>query len=228
MCVMNDDIAMYIADEDEQFVLPIRDCFTDQGYPVKCYGSARNFIESLDVNGRGVLIIDAEISGSRGFDILKVLKENHVNLHPIVLLPDENWESLRMAFKLGAVDVFCKSEQVSRIIRLAGQLFEYEQNLTYLRELEREVDAVMSSLSKKEEILLMYLAEGLSSKEISNKSGANARTSDVHRHNIFKKFSVHSLPQLMYKLAMAGFYNKSELFRGSMCANDFAFKRTVL
>lgn len=206
---------VHIIDDDADFTEIVRAVVKNHTDDVKTYINADEFIKDLNPLIRGVVLLDLELPGMSGFGVLDHLMRHNIHIPVVVLSAYDDWESVRGAFKRGALDFLPKSSSLLKISNLVSECLKLEQKMSSARVTEQEVYDALQTLSKREREVLNYLADGYTSKEISRISGVAPRTADVHRHNIFQKFSVNSLPQLMNKLAKAGFYNNTHGWAGN-------------
>jgi FixJ family two-component response regulator len=198
---------IYIIDDDTQFIDIVSTVLKKPDRILKTYTSSDDFLRNIDESIKGIVLLDLELPGASGFSVLEYLGERKINIPVVVLSAYDDWESVRGAFKRGALDFLPKSSSLLKIARLVTECLYLEKKMNSVRRVELEVERAINTLSKREEVILQFLSEGYTSKEISRVLGVAPRTADVHRHNIFRKFQVKSLPQLMGKLAKAGFYN---------------------
>ncbi|MCA8927266.1 MAG: response regulator [Alphaproteobacteria bacterium] len=198
---------VYIVDDDIHFIEIVSPVLRGPDRRVDVYTDGVEFLENIHAGVSGMVLLDLELPGLSGFAILDQLMERKVHLPIVVLSTYDDWESVRGAFKRGALDFLPKSSSLLKISSMVSECLRLENEFNSVRVVEKEVDNAVRTLSKKEKEILQYLSDGRTSKEISRICGVAPRTADVHRHNIFQKFGVNSLPQLMSKLAKAGFYS---------------------
>src|SRR5690625_3392159 len=76
---------IYIVDDDEAVRDSLRWLLEANGYRVKCYPGAEQFLEAYDPEQVGVLIVDVRMPGMSGLELQEVLIERQAPLPTVFI-----------------------------------------------------------------------------------------------------------------------------------------------
>ncbi len=159
----------------------------------------RRLIDSLQLHGPDLILLDLNMPQMNGIDTLKMLQERFPELKVIILSSYYQPELLREIKSLGARGYLPKSSSVpvlqQAIERVAdGKLwFEDAQN-SFPEVSAYFLDSFMKKylLTKREVEIIRMIGNGLSTKEISEKLYVSKFTINTHRRNISRKLDIHT------------------------------------
>ena len=77
-------------------------------YNVSAFDSANKFLESLDENSSGCILLDIRMPGMSGDEMVLELKNRKINLPIIVITADYNVDAKRKAEEINAVGFYRK------------------------------------------------------------------------------------------------------------------------
>lgn len=97
-----------IVDDSTVNNIMLENLFADQGYETYSVVESESAMEALDTFQPDILLLDIMMPGMSGFDILKQMKENSINIPTIVLTAYKNNEYEKQAKELGAEAYFTK------------------------------------------------------------------------------------------------------------------------
>lgn len=161
------------------------------------------------------LLLDLHLPKVQGIDVLKYLSVHHPHIKVLVISMFGDPSIYRKAVKLGAKAYVLKQADPEVIIMalklvMKGETFYSKDILEKKNFSEGPVKAPkiipLASLTKREEQILMLIAQGLTNKEIAEKLYLSFKTVDNHRTNLMKKIKVHNVTGLI-KYAMANGYD---------------------
>ncbi len=105
---MNGETTIYIVEDDE----PVRDSLTalleSEGYTAVPYGSAEDFLAHFHPGGGACLLLDLELPGKSGLELLEILGHRMHHLPVIVITGKADLGARSKALDLGAAAVFLK------------------------------------------------------------------------------------------------------------------------
>ena len=159
-------------------------------------------IESLKPD---IVLLDLDMPGMNGIDVLKKLKEKKSKQKVIILTIHNEIEYLQKAMEIGVSGYTLKDSEYA-VLRKAilsvnvGENF-IDSTLTpalkekeYSKKVQKENEN-SGKLSIREMDVLCYLAEGLYNKEIASNLKISEKTVKNHVSNIFKKIGVSDRTQ---------------------------------
>ena len=155
-----------------------------------------------------VIVLDLNMPGTGGLDVLQTLKAAQPALKVIVLTMHGGREYVARAMKGGADAYLLKDSAVQDLVAaveavLAGGTYFSPSIQGLMAELLRGEAAVQrgTSLTEREREVLGWLARGLSSKEVAQRLDISVRTVETHRANLMHKLGVKSVA-LMIQVAL--------------------------
>ncbi|MCE2997547.1 MAG: response regulator [Cyclobacteriaceae bacterium] len=161
-------------------------------------------IEKIEREKPAILILDLNLKGSDGLELIEQIRKTNKSLKIVVLTmyPDEFL--IERARKLGANAYLQKSvsneELLEALHKIETSEFYLSKALTEESERRkkfRDHFAHKMKLTKRELELVPLLARGISSAEIADQLSVSALTIDTHRKNIFPKLEINTSIELV-------------------------------
>ena len=161
-------------------------------------------------------VVDLSLPDGEGVELIEDLREANPHFAALVLTASLDKAEHARAVEAGAAGVLHKSAEVDEILDstrrlVAGEtLFSPEELVELLRlagqsrEEEREAQASIEQLTRREREVLLALSEGLSNKQIAERLHMSVDTERTHMMNILNKLGVHSRLQALLFAARHG------------------------
>ncbi|MCH2056295.1 MAG: response regulator transcription factor [Thalassotalea sp.] len=158
-----------------------------------------------------VIVMDVSMPNMNGIDATEIIKEQVPETHVLIFSMHESQEFVSSAIQAGATGYVLKdtsSEEVYFAIKsvVKGQT-HFSSSIAKML-LENPIKMENQKLTTREQVVLSYVAQGFSSKEIARKLDISYRTIEAHRRNIKHKLSIDSLAELVRYAANHGLINK--------------------
>ncbi len=179
--------------------------------------SSAETIRELEKNQPNIALINAHLEDGllRGYHVLQHLQLMSPKTVAIMLIPDCERDLVVDAFRGGARGVFCRIQSIkllSKCIRTVhqGQIWADTRNLAYILEFLTQLKPLrhikpgggMTRLTPRESEVVHLLADGLSTKEISQKLALTEHTIRNYLSAIYEKLGVSSRVELaLYAVA---------------------------
>ena len=192
---------IYIVDDDEAVRDSLRWLLEANGYRVKSFSGAEEFLQAYDPDQVGVLIVDVRMPGMSGLELQEILIARDAPL-PIVFITGHGDVPMAVStMKKGAVDFLEKpfNEAELRDI-VARMLLDANERVTQARA-KRNQQAVLSRLTAREQQVLERIVAGRLNKQIAGDLNISIKTVEAHRANIMEKLEVTTVADLM-KIAL--------------------------
>ena len=166
-------------------------------------GDGIECLEKLKQHNPDVLLLDINMPEKNGLEVLKVLRENKMDIKVLMLTLHNEVEYLIKAVDQG-VDGYIMKDSESAELKRA--IYKVNSGKTYIqpslipelnfrlanRDLEKDK---IKFLTKRELEVLIQVANGMSNKEIALNLNISERTVKNHISNIFKKIDVSDRTQ---------------------------------
>ncbi len=114
------------------------------GYEVSLADSGQEGLERIAAEAPDCVVLDLEMPGMDGFDVLRALERRGVETPVIVYTGTGNFDRCIQAVRLGAAGFVDKSEPMERIVREIETVLERRRLELELRALRRRLDAESS------------------------------------------------------------------------------------
>jgi FixJ family two-component response regulator len=105
---MNEDGIVFVIDHDHSARIGLTSLLRTAGYNIREFASVNEFLDVLNPDVSGCIILDATMPGLSGEELLEELKARGVHLPIIVVSCDDATETRRNAAKMKAVAFYRK------------------------------------------------------------------------------------------------------------------------
>jgi two-component system nitrate/nitrite response regulator NarL len=217
---MSASISVLIADADRMSAHLIADGLTrarNDIVVVAVSNSSDETIRELEKSRPDIALINAHLKDGRlrGYHVLRYLQLLSPKTVAIMLIPDSERDLVVNAFRGGAKGVFCRLQPIkllSKCIRTVheGQIWADTRNLVFILEFLTQLKPLrlvkpgggMTRLTPREAEVVHLLAEGLSTRDISQKLALTEHTIRNYLSAIYDKLGVSSRVELaLYAVA---------------------------
>jgi two-component system, LuxR family, response regulator FixJ len=192
---------VYIIDDDADVRQSLALLGRSVGLNVETYHSAVAFLEALSPVCEGCLVLDIRMPGMSGLDLQQVLNERQCRL-PIIFITGHGDVAMAVrAMRAGAFDFiekpFRDQDLLDRInqavIKNAALRAEYAEHA--------QIRAQLETLTSREREVMGRIVQGQANKVIAIDLGLSERTVEIHRAKVMAKMEVHSLAELVSRVA---------------------------
>lgn len=183
------DRRVYIVDDDAALRLTVRRILTSAGIFTQEFSSGEEFLTKHPTLQTGCILLDVQLPGMRGVEVLSELKRARSPHVVIMLSGGGDIPTAINAIREGALDYV---EKPFRNVRL---LEAVEQGLDAIRAAQPQSGLGsngLGTLTDREKQVLLALAEGAPSKVIAHQLGLSPRTVEAHRASIARKLKARN------------------------------------
>lgn len=200
---MSNDQQVFIIDDDKGVRDSLAFLLKTVGLKAVLYESADDFIKDLDSGLTGVLVLDVRMPGMSGLELQQYLIDQDYNL-PIVFITGHGDVPMAVeAMKKGAIDFIQKPFRDQELLDRIQQALRNNQQQQEADVEILQVKKQISSLTKREKMVMDLVVEGLANKSIADKLSLSQRTVELHRAHVMEKMASNSVAQLVKKVLKA-------------------------
>ena len=193
---------IYIVDDDEAVRDSLRWLLEANGYRVRSFGAAEEFLNAYDPDQVGVLIPDVRMPGMSGLELQEELMARRAPL-PIVFITGHGDVPMAVStMKKGAVDFLEKPFNETDLRTIVANMLQQASERVSQAQAQKSHQAVLSRLTTREQQVLERIVAGRLNKQIAGDLNISIKTVEAHRANIMEKLEVTTVADLM-KIALA-------------------------
>ncbi|MHC1745430.1 MAG: response regulator transcription factor [Syntrophobacteraceae bacterium] len=188
---------VFIVDDDHSHRDSLRFLLESVGLEVRSFSSARDFLDGVDPETPGCLLLDVRMPGMSGLDLQNEFVNAKISL-PIIFITGHGTVPMSVrAIKAGAVDFLQKPYDEQDLFNAIDEAIEQDRQ----RRLEREklggIRQLFDSLTPREQEVFTLVVSGLLNKQIAYRLGIAEGTVKTHRGRIMEKMKAESLADLV-------------------------------
>lgn len=195
---------VYLVDDDASLRKSIRFLLSNHGRETRTFDCGETFLAEHDRLEPGPVLLDVQMKGRNGLDVLKDLASLGSKMPVIMITGHGDIAMAVRAMRDGALDFLTKpfsSAELLKTITLADDQLRDHHAILIHRESAR---IHLKALTPRELQVLNELARGLPNKTIGYDLGISARTVEIHRANLMKKLDVRNFPDALRYAFNAG------------------------
>jgi two-component system CheB/CheR fusion protein len=193
---------IYVVDDDSDVRHAIRSMLEHDGNFVEDYEDGESFLKAYRPDRNACLLLDANLPGINGLDLLKKLKSVGDPVPAIMITGQSDVPMAVEAMKAGAADFLEKPIRGNEILAGVRRALESSHDSGKLTEWRKDAADHLACLTHRQRQIMEMVLAGHPSKNIAADLGISQRTVENHRASIMKKAGVRSLPALA-RLALA-------------------------
>jgi RNA polymerase sigma factor (sigma-70 family) len=193
--------AAHIVDDDSA----IRDSLSlwlgMRGIRCLAYASAESFLDVVQADWRGCVLIDLQLEGIDGLQLQARLVERRVTMPVIFVTGHGDVATARDALKAGALDFIEKPVDNDRLVELVGMAMARDAAQARRHAQAEQLASRMQRLTQREREVMDQVVAGRHNREIAADLGISPRTVEVYKARLMDKLDVRRVADLV-KLAL--------------------------
>ena len=187
---------VFIVDDEQQVRDTVREVLEMAGYVTEAFESAEAFLDAHRPVAGACILIDGNMPGMSGLDLLRHLHDAGDALPAIMLTGQSDVAKAVMAMKAGATDYIEKPVSRDDLLDSVARALDLARDRSkVIAWREAAVNHVASLTDRQRQIMNLVLA-GHPSKNIAADLKISQRTVENHRASIMRKTGAASLPAL--------------------------------
>ncbi len=151
-----------------------------------------------------ILLLDLNLVGKTGFEILKSIRKDYPDLYIAILTMYDSPNVVEKTKKLGANAFLTKNtstDELQEVFLSAGNKFYTSKSLAEKKvnfdAIENDNFPQKAKLTPRELEIIKLYAQGKNKFEIADILCISPKTVETHKNNIFKKLGLHSIADLV-------------------------------
>jgi FixJ family two-component response regulator len=202
----NQSGTVFIVDDDESFLRSVTRLLQAVGYPVRAFGSAKEFLDQLSPEMCGCVVADLQMPGLNGLELQEALGKSANPLPLIFLSAQGDIPTTVHAMRGGAEDFLTKLSPKEKLMNAIERALARDVAERKQRERLRDLRTQFGSLTRREMEVLGHVVRGRMNKQIADELGINLRTVKLHRTNLTRRLQVQSVAELTRLVEEAGLF----------------------
>jgi FixJ family two-component response regulator len=189
---------VFIVDDDQAVRDSLRWVIESAGFTVKAYPSAESFLQGLEPDQPGCLVLDVRMPEMDGLQLQKsLLAENH--LLPIIFVSAHGSVPDAVgALREGAIDFLTKPFDNEVLLERIQSSIELDRKRREARQQQESIGARMAKLTLRERQVLELIVMGKPNKIVAAELGISTKTVEIHRSRVMEKLAARNLAELIH------------------------------
>jgi len=193
---------VFIVDDDEAMRDSLTWLLEGNGYQVRSFSSAEQFLSAYDASQVSCLILDVRMPGMSGPELQERMIAENINI-PIVFITGHGDVPMAVStMKRGAIDFIEKPFDESELRALVERMLQKARTDHSAAREQRAAKDLLGKLTTREQQVLERIVAGRLNKQIADDLGISIKTVEAHRANIMEKLNVNTVADLL-RLALS-------------------------
>ena len=187
---------VHVVDDDEVVRKATARLLTAAGFQVRTYAAAVDFLNAIEPDASGCIILDVRLPDQSGLDLQVALAERSVLLPIIFVTGHGQIPDTVRAIQRGAVDFLTKPVDGGVLLAAVSRALERDAASRAARTQQRSLRSRYERLTPREREVFLHLISGQLNKQVAADLQITERTIKLHRANILQKLEVSSMAEL--------------------------------
>ena len=201
---MSGERDVFVVDDDEAVRDSLDALLSAEGFRVRTFGSAREFVDGCEHRAVGCLLLDVNMPETSGLVLQQRVAQEWPGLAVVIVTGHADVQVAVRAMKAGAVDFIEKPFERTVLAETVHQAVERSNTAAAERSQSDESVARLALLSPRERQVLEGLVAGQPNKTIAYDLNISPRTIEIYRARLMDKMQARSLPELVRMAIAAG------------------------
>jgi FixJ family two-component response regulator len=199
---------IFLLDDENSIVVALSRMLQGEGFEIRTFTSAFDFLNSHDPEVPGCLVTDVLMPQMSGLQLQRALQSSGSD-RPIVFITGQgDIPTTVQAMKAGAVSFLSKPVRRADLVAAVREATDKDLVSRVLRSEQRAIRARFESLTPRERQVLALVTTGMLNKQIAAELGAAEKTIKVHRGRVMGKMQVRSAAALVHLLSRDSSFSK--------------------
>jgi FixJ family two-component response regulator len=195
---------VHIVDDDVSFLKAMSRLLQANGFLVRTFASASEFLEHYEVDAAGCIVADLQMPALNGLGLQAAIAGTRNPLPVLFLTGHADISSTVSAMRAGAEDFLEKLAPQEALLDAVRRALARNATEREARACRRALQARFDVLTEREREVLAHVVRGRLNKQIAGDLGIGERTVKLHRTAITTKLGVRSVAELTRLAQEAG------------------------
>jgi len=199
---------VFVVDDDVSVRESLEALLQLEGWDVRTYDSAQEFLASSKFTGPSCLVLDVNLPDLSGLDLQKRIAPDRSHVPVIFITGCGDVPTTVKAMKAGAVEFLTKPFSDDTLLSAVREALERSE---VALDRQQEMSAIQGRhdlLSQRERQVMSLVIIGLLNKQIAHELDISEITVKAHRGQVMRKMSAGSLADLINQAAKLGLGQK--------------------
>jgi FixJ family two-component response regulator len=194
--------AVHVIDDDDSFRTGMLRVLRVSGHRAIGYGCAGEFLLRLRGEAAGCCLLDINMPGPSGIDLLRALKQRGSALPIIFVTARDDVMTSVDAMKTGAFDYIVKPASAARVLSVVERALQVDARRVAARSELRELSSRFAMLTNAERTIFAGVISHRLNKQMAADLGACERTVKALRARMMSKLQARTVPELVRAAAV--------------------------
>ena len=190
------DSVIFVVDDQAEVRASISDVMEADGHRVESFADAEEFLANYRSGLEGCLLLDANLPGMSGIDLLERLRSIGDPVPTIMMTGSSDVGLAVAAMKAGACDFIEKPVSRDALLASIKRAIAQSHDIGLLQAIQETAAGHIAELTPRQHQVMDMVLAGNPSKNIAADLGISQRTVENHRAAVMHKMGVKSLPEL--------------------------------
>jgi len=198
------DATVFVIDDDEAVRGALGMLLRSVGLQTLSFASADEFLNALESEWSGCLVLDIRMPGMSGLELHETLLKRGCRL-PVIFITGHGDVAMAVrAMKTGAFDFIEKPFNDQDLLDRIHRALSLEADQRVRNQLCGEARERLQGLTPREKEIMDRIVDGQANKVIAIELGLSERTVELHRAHVMNKMQASSVAELVRLALIAG------------------------
>lgn len=210
-----ENVSVAIIDDYEVVLEGFRSYIEKSGIShVEVFSKAQPLLDRIHSHLFNIYIVDMELSDMEASELIDAIRALHPDARIIInTMHEEIWGAGKITEKK-ADGVMYKSARLDQLLEAIIAIINgWQFSCTKFKKSQKKILTHNNLLTRREQEVLMQIAKGLSTKEMSSSLFISENTIETHRQNIFSKLKAHNMADLIIRAVAAGYIDPKSIVK---------------